>query len=645
MNDPVYSPGGSSGSAPDGKSLTIGLVTTGDFARFAPGHWHGVIDAAQREGVNVICFLGEALQAPQGYQDPFRSSAKVGMALSTPGGAHGPASAIFDLAHSDALDGLIIWSSTLNWFVLPEVIEEFVRHYDPPVISVEVPFAGIASVLVDDYEGMYQLVSHLIEAHSCRRIAFLRGFENHYGMHERYRGYLAALADHSLALDPSLVAQAVSADGRTELMLLLDERGLRPGIDIDAVVGWSGGAVSGIHGLLEERGIQVPGDVAVAGFDDPAELAMYLSPYTMVDPQVYAAGGRAVELLLAGIRGQDVPARTTVPSRLVVRRSCGCPNRAVTAAGAEVSTMPRAARPVEHDPGAAIQHMIALRGEELLSEIAEQSGVDRAHVEAFIAALSASVRAATPEPFLAELEVLLHQSIAAGMDALIWHRALSALRQALPLFDDVRVLSQLEYVWQQAHVLISEAVRQEQAYQAMHVEQRLQMLREVESALVNTYDLRDLADVLGRCLASVGIPSALLSLYEHQELSPQHWAPSEYSRLILSCDEGGRVSFDPEGQRFRSCQLAQRACSRVTAGIVWSSPRSTFASTAWGSRCSRSGRAKREPMRHCAKGLAMPCMATCCCASARRRRRRCAATPWSWSSTAASRVGGICLSG
>ena len=40
------------------RRFTIGLLTTGNFTRFAPGHWLGVIDAAQAQDVNVVCFLG-----------------------------------------------------------------------------------------------------------------------------------------------------------------------------------------------------------------------------------------------------------------------------------------------------------------------------------------------------------------------------------------------------------------------------------------------------------------------------------------------------------------------------------------------------------------------------------------------------------
>ena len=239
------------------RRFTIGLLTTGNFTRYAPDHWLGVIDTAREQDVNVVCFLGEAPHAPQGFYDPFFASAEVGKASGAPGGFRGPAGTIFDLVDSGAIDGLIIWTSALNWFSSQEQMADFCKQYHLPVVSAEVPSRASLVFWSTTMAVCIVVVSHLIETHGHRRIAFLRGFENHVGMRERYRGYVAALADHGLALDPNLVTPPTSWDGRIDMKVLLDERGLRPQIDFDAVVAVGGGLVSGIHSLL--RGAWHPG--------------------------------------------------------------------------------------------------------------------------------------------------------------------------------------------------------------------------------------------------------------------------------------------------------------------------------------------------------------------------------------------------
>jgi PAS domain S-box-containing protein len=538
------------------RRFTIGLLTTGNFLRYAPGHWLGVIDTAREQDANVVCFLGEAPHSPQGFYDSIFAVADVAKAIGSPGEFRGPASTIFDLVDSGVIDGLIVWTSILNWFSSQQQMEAFCKQYHLPVVSAEVAFANIPSVLIDDYGGMYSVVSHLIETHGYQRIAFLRGAENHVGMRERYRGYVAALADHGLALDLNLVTPPTSWDGRIDMKVLLDERGLQPQIDFDAVVGVGGSLVFGIHMLFEERGIQVPSDVAVVGFDNPMELAIHIPPYTMVDPQVYEVGKRTVELMLALLRGEAVPDSSTVPARLIVRRSCGCLDRIVSAADSGAPRSPHTARPAEYAANEGIAGVLVARREELLAEIAQASGIDCEQSADFLDAFSAAVKDATPDRFLSRLEVLMHQTIATNTDPVVWHDALSTLRRASHNLGSIEVSSQMEDIWQQARVLIGETARRTQAYQAMSTEQRSLMLREVESALLNTYDIRELADVLARSLSHLGIPSAYLSLYEHPHSYEQTQAPPEWSRLIVACDDGGRVDFDAEGRRFRTCQLA-----------------------------------------------------------------------------------------
>ena len=105
-----------------------------------------------------------------------------------------------------ALDGLIIWSAAIDFHLSPAEMEEFYRRYQPlPIVSVEREMAGLPSLVVDNKQAMSEVVSHLIEVHGYRRIAFIRGPEGHAGAQERYQGYVEALAQHGLPFDPTLV--------------------------------------------------------------------------------------------------------------------------------------------------------------------------------------------------------------------------------------------------------------------------------------------------------------------------------------------------------------------------------------------------------------------------------------------------------
>lgn len=90
----------------------------------------------------------------------------------------------------------------------------------------------------------------------------------------RYRGYVDALDAHQIPLDPRLITPHYGwpsdwrQGGREAMNVLLDERKLRPGIDFDAMIGSNDASAVSVMETLRERGIRVPFDVAVVGFDD-----------------------------------------------------------------------------------------------------------------------------------------------------------------------------------------------------------------------------------------------------------------------------------------------------------------------------------------------------------------------------------------
>ena len=81
-------------------------------------------------------------------------------------------------------------------------------------------------------------------------------------------------------------------------------------------------AIGAMHALAEQ-GLSVPGDVAVVGFDDITAASLASPPLTTVAQDARLAGAALVDTLLAQLRGEAPPC-TTLPARLVVRKSSVC---------------------------------------------------------------------------------------------------------------------------------------------------------------------------------------------------------------------------------------------------------------------------------------------------------------------------------
>src|SRR6266536_4174674 len=164
----------------------VGMVTSGPLMEMCEDQWLGVSDAAQANGCDLISFVGREL----GHPDRYRRLPN----------------AVYDLISADQLGALVVWTTRIGLLLDDPELERFLHRYDPlPIVGVERQVGPWPAVLMDNRGGMDQVVSHLIEVHGCRRVAFLRGPENHSGAQDRYVGYQDALNRHGLPVDPELV--------------------------------------------------------------------------------------------------------------------------------------------------------------------------------------------------------------------------------------------------------------------------------------------------------------------------------------------------------------------------------------------------------------------------------------------------------
>ena len=235
---------------------------------------------------------------------------------------------LYDLVGPANVDGLIIWASALDWELSAEQMETFCRRFAPlPVVTVGRLFEGLPSVLVDNYQGMREAARHLIRDHGFTRLAFLRGPEGSEEEELRFRGYRDALAERGIPFDPALVSSRTNwmrPDGPVVVAELLDRRGLRPAADFEAILAVGDDMACGAIEALRGRGVRVPDDIAVVGFNDDEEGRSILPALTTVAQPVAEMGAAAVNLLMDLLAERSAPASITLPLDLVVRRSCGC---------------------------------------------------------------------------------------------------------------------------------------------------------------------------------------------------------------------------------------------------------------------------------------------------------------------------------
>lgn len=217
------------------------------------------------------------------------------------------------------VDGLILMSPDLDARgLLAESGAEL------PTVLINVPPASTGScdsIMVDNVGGARAMVRHLL-ALGHRRIAMITGGSQNHDSRERLRGYRSALRAAGIELDPSLevTGDFTEQGGYTAAEALLALR--RPPRAIFAA---NDAMAVGAMSALRDHGVQVPEQIALAGFDD-IPIARYLTPpLSSVHVAIDELGRRATELALAAQEkgGDRTPRREVLRTTLIVRSSCG----------------------------------------------------------------------------------------------------------------------------------------------------------------------------------------------------------------------------------------------------------------------------------------------------------------------------------
>jgi methyl-accepting chemotaxis protein/DNA-binding LacI/PurR family transcriptional regulator len=493
--------------------------------------WPGIQDGARAHGANLVCFTGSALKTP----DRFRAQANI----------------MYEIAGAKNVDGVMIWSGGLYLHISQEEMGDFCRSFLPlPVVTIESIHPGLPGLLMDNYQGVRSLVTHLIQVHHHRKIAFLRGPEGHAGAKLRYQAYVDTLAEFGIPIDPLLISPCNDTwSGTKACCQLMDDQKA----NFESLVAANDNlALDAIH-MLQERGQRTPDDVAVVGFDNNFNGTVETPPLTTISPSFYQMGRRAVDMLMDQLAGRPVPPHECMPSQLIVRQSCGCPSSAlVKAAAPEERVTERAAVPkwrqVVQKPLKIIR-MTQSRAQ-FVQEAQALAALDPAWAEAIWDAFWAEINQDKSDQFIPALEATILSSLSTHEDGMIWQDLLSNLHnQVIHLESKPGMLRQTENLIQQGRVLATDLVLRAQGRRQFELDAKNEKLNTISRLLINTFEVSALMDIIARELPRLGITYGYVALYEHPE------APLEGARLILAFNENGRIPLEANGLRYDTCNL------------------------------------------------------------------------------------------
>ncbi|MDN3668717.1 LacI family DNA-binding transcriptional regulator [Echinicola jeungdonensis] len=287
-----YSPNVVAQSLRVNKTKTLGIVVPELASHFFAANISGIQDTAYKRGYNVmIC------QSNENYEQE-KSDIRTLI--------------------SSRVDGLLISLSreTKQYEHLTNLYEKEIPFVLFDRIYEELP---VTTVTVNDTQGAYQATKHLI-GQGCKRIAFMSGPEGLYICKKRLDGYEKALREVGIEVDPQLIAHSDLTErsnrSLTEDLLKLKSRP-------DAIFALNDPVAVDVMKVLKEKGIKIPGEMALVGFTNMPFSDALDPSLTTVDQPAYEMGKLAANNLLDQLIDPEgfQPRTIVLETELVMRKS------------------------------------------------------------------------------------------------------------------------------------------------------------------------------------------------------------------------------------------------------------------------------------------------------------------------------------
>ncbi len=268
-----YSPNTAARSLAAGQATHIGLLYANPSAAYLSQFLVGALEGARRAGCHLVIEACESEGADEQAEATrsFLTTNVEGVILPPP------------LSESRAI-----------------LAELATAHIPVVTVAMGRPRPDALNVRIDDFAAAEQMTEHLIKL-GHQRIGLIRGYPTHIASIERERGFRAALANHGLDPDEAAVEQGYFT---FRSGLVATERLLARAEPPTAIFASNDDMAAAAVSVAHRRGLAVPGDLSIAGFDDTAPATTVWPELTTVKQPISAMAEAALELLLADLKAR-----------------------------------------------------------------------------------------------------------------------------------------------------------------------------------------------------------------------------------------------------------------------------------------------------------------------------------------------------
>ena len=436
---------------------TIAVLAGNLVSLYQESIMRGAAHVAEEKGYNMIGFCGGAIKS----NDPLHLAREK----------------VFELIDMELISGVISPFSSLMRFLDKQASQDYLSRFSHvPVINVGSYIEGYTNIVADHEAGFKALFKHFYYVHGYRHIVLVRGPKNHGASEIRTEIFKKLLTQYQLPFDEDMVIYSDLNRSSTKLNIstFFDQTDK----SFDAIIALNDNQALGILDECQERGIDVPKDIAVVGSLNSLEGAFSTPTLTSVQEPLFELGRVAALELIAQIEGKLPQSEIQIPTSLIIRQSCGCESSIGTGKPQKIISSVR-------------QTSVCKEAEDYLEQVVEQykGGIIRDEVGALIELYRKGIYQQNFDRLLAELKIKL-EGVIKSEDIMLWLEftsmlIFSALR-ALELDRNARYLTAFI---EQLITLKSETEQIAIKFQRFESEYYLNYFRAIVNNLNSSFDL------------------------------------------------------------------------------------------------------------------------------------------------------------
>lgn len=232
-------------------------------------------------------------------------------------------SRIFSLPDYSRLNGIIVLPDTLYIPGGMKTLYESLRKAPCPVVCIREHVEGFYNVLIDESASMERMIRHFTDTHKFRDICFMTGRMEMEDAQKRYECYKRVMGEYGIEVTEDMVFYGDYWKNKAKAAVahFLSGRGASYP---EAIICSNDYMAIAVCAELEKRGIRVPEDICVSGFDDLPEAQQVTPPLTSVSVPFEDMATRAVDLIDEIDRGEHPEMNQYVHVMEKYRGSCGC---------------------------------------------------------------------------------------------------------------------------------------------------------------------------------------------------------------------------------------------------------------------------------------------------------------------------------